>query len=229
MPQNQTDPDVQKRIEQYSRQLLDAYRQRTENPTPLTPSPPSPLPTTPTVDAAWLEENFPLPNVERDRAAIAVAAPQPSSEPSTPSPDTEQTPDGEAPNIGESPYVGYLRVFVFTGQTAEPLQDASVTVTRRQGEQEILFASAVTDGDGFTPVIPLPSVDPLLTMQPGSVAPYVAYDIRVSVPGFQTTLYENVPVYGNNYVTQSAAMLPLIPGQDPDAVRIFRSGAPTNL
>ena len=66
-------------------------------------------------------------------------------------------------------------------------------------------------------------------MRPDIPSPYVAYDIYVTAAGYQPVIYENVPIYGNNYVTQSASMLPLVPGQDPTIPRIYRSGAPTNL
>ena len=252
MQHSEDKTNVQKLIEEYNRQLMDAYRRQT-------PQPPTPQPKTtaepPAIDDRWLDEQFPLPDIERDRAAIAVAAvpsqqpqettpPNETAQTAAPSTDEPQFPytdedlNGEvpraedtpaAPNIGPSPFVGYLRVFVFTGQRAEPLQGATVTVTRPQSEQDTLYATATTDIDGFTPVLPLPSVNPTLTMRPDIPNPYVPYDIRVSASGFQTTIYENVPIYGNNYVTQSANMLPLIPGQDASVPRIVRSGAPTNL
>lgn len=218
---------VQDLIEEYNRELMNTYRQQTKHPQPH--------------EDAWFDEQFPLPDVERDRAALASAN---QTEPNTPTDNVPQFPyadsdlSGEVPRdneevsppaIGSSPYVGYLRVFVFTGQTAEPLQGATVTVTRRQSERADLYATATTDADGFTPVLPLPSVNPALTMRPDIPTPYIPYDIRVDAIGFQPVIYENVPVYGNNYVTQSASMLPLIPGQDPTVPRVYRSGAPTNL
>lgn len=232
---------VQELIEEYNRQLMNTYRQQPKTPPP--------------TEKQWLDKEFPLPDIERDRMAMVMAE-MPHAEESapaeqaqiqeqpTPPSDTPQFPytdedlNGEVPrgdetpatpNIGPSPYVGYLRVFVFTGQAAEPLQGATVSVTRERGDQNDLYATAVTDIDGFTPVLPLPSVNPELTMRPDIPTPYIAYDIRVDALGFQPVIYENVPIYGNNYVTQSASMLPLIPGQDPNVPRVFRSGAPTNL
>ncbi len=243
MEQHNEKRHVQELIEEYNRQLMDTYRQHT-------PAPPQPT------EQHWLDEQYPLPDIERDRAALAAAAtPTEQTPPTEPTPPTQQTPpppsvdvpefpytdedlNGEVPRgddapappeIGPSPYVGYLRVFVFTGQSAEPLQGATVTVTREQGERDELYATATTDGDGFTPVLPLPTVNPALTMRPDIPSPYIAYDIRVDAIGFQPVIYENVPIYGNNYVTQSASMLPLVAGQDPTVPRIFRSGAPTNL
>lgn len=236
MEQHNEKRRVQELIEEYNRQLMDTYRQQT-------PAPPKPT------EQHWLDEQYPLPDIERDRAALAAAATPTEQAPSaqqTPPPpaDTPQFPytdedlNGEVPRgddtpappeIGPSPYVGYLRVFVFTGQSAEPLQGATVTVTREQGERDELYATATTDGDGFTPVLPLPTVNPALTMRPDIPSPYIAYDIRVDAVGFQPVIYENVPIYGNNYVTQSASMLPLVAGQDLTIPRVFRSGAPTNL
>lgn len=247
MEQHSEKRRVQELIEEYNRQLMDTYRQQPKAP--------------PTPKTSWLDEQYPLPDIKRDRAVLAAAttpteqtppteqAPSaeqtPPAEPTTPpSEDTPQFPytdedlNGEVPRgddtpappeIGASPYVGYLRVFVFTGQSAKPLQGATVAVTREQGERDELYATATTDGDGFTPILPLPSVNPALTMRPDIPSPYIAYDIRVDALGFQPVIYENVPIYGNNYVTQSASMLPLVAGQDPTVPRIFRSGAPINL
>ncbi len=235
MEQHNEKRRVQEIIEEYNRQLMDTYRQQPKSP----PKPP---------ETSWLDEQYPLPDIERDRAALAAAA-TPSAPTDTPEqtstpadipqfPYTDEDLNGEVPRgddtpappeIGPSPYVGYLRVFVFTGQSAEPLQGATVTVTRKQDEQDELYATATTNADGFTPILPLPSVNPALTMRPDIPTPYIAYDIRVDANGFQPVIYENVPIYGNNYVTQSASMLPLVAGQDPTVPRIYRSGAPTNL
>ena len=151
-------------------------------------------------DARRFEEQYPLPQALQEPPVAAAA--------------------DEAP-----PHGGFLQVFVFTGNEAEPLPGARITVTR-DGQ---LYANTVTDRSGLTPSIPLPSVDPALTLQPGNVQPYVTYDIRVSAPGFSTVLFENVPVYGGNGVTQPAALLPLVPGDNGDIPRVFRSDGPTRL
>ena len=177
-------------MEEYRRQLLEMSRRaipREEN---------------------WLDNRFPEPDIEKDKAALA--------------PPAEEEP---APPIAESPFVGYLRVFAYTADEAEPLEGARVTVSRNG----TLYANASTDRDGYSPVIALPTVDPALTLQPGTVQPYVAYDIQVNRDGFRSVLHENVPIYGNNYVTQPVALRPLLPNADPDAMQDFISGGPANL
>lgn len=266
---------VKELIEEYNRQLMDTYRRQSPPPAPLAQN--------------WLEEQFPMPDIERDKAALAVNTSVQSAEasegngtqpterasqnpaemlpdtlspnqplsPEIPPPSVAEPPENPAPNPSfpyedgdlqqrppyptedlsqeptpetpATPYIGYLRVFVFTGQTTEPLEGARVVITRRQGDGNALYANTTTDMDGQTPVIPLPSVDPNLTLRPDVTRPYVAYDIRVSADGFSSALYRDVPVYGGNYVTQPAAMLPLLPGEDPSVPRIYYSGGPADL
>ncbi len=208
-------------IARYNRELMATYRQQT----PLT--------------AQQLDQDFPLPNIDRDRQAMAVAAtpvePTPPPAPTTtmpPEPSPPAAPDATPPSAETAPYVGNLQIYAFTGSTAEPIEGAQVFVSRDNNGDSLLYASTVTDRSGLTPVIPLPSVDPMLSMNPDTAQnnlPYVAYDIQISALGFTPLRFENVPIYGGNSVTQPAAMLPLIAGDNPDLPRVYRSGGPANL
>ncbi len=200
-------------IERYRQQMMQLFRQQTPPP-PTRPTPPAP-PSDETDD--WLEENYPAPDFERDREALVVR----DETPSPPIQDTAPPPPSD--------FVGYLRVFVFTGNEAEPIPAARVTVTRTDEEGSNIFASVQTDQDGLTPVIPLPSVDPALTLRPGTVQPYVTYDIQVGKDGFGTSTYGQVPVYGNNYVTQPVPLYPKVIGNGAMDDRYFVSGGPSNL
>lgn len=200
-------------VEQYRRQLLEM-------------APKSP-PTDPVSN--WLDSRFPEPDFHRDRAAMAtlesvppVESVQAETTPPMESVQAETTPPENPP---ESPFVGYLRVFVFAGEGAEPLEGARVVVSRG----DTVYANVTTDRDGFTPVLPLPSVDPALTLTPGNSTPYTAYDVSVTADGFQGVRHQNLPVYGNNYVTQPTPLSPLLPGENPDAMQEFHSGGPENL
>ena len=210
-------------VERYRQQMLEQYRQQTHSPTAEKSA------------DNWLEERFPPPDIQRDRIALTTVAQAVNESIATEDMPLPEPPDpvNEVPEpssaLPESPFVGYLRVFTFTGSEAEPIPGARITVTRSGDGERTVYASLQTDRDGLTPVAPLPSVDPALTMRPGSTLPYVAYDILVSREGFVNSLYEQVPVYGNNYVTQPVPLFPLLPGEDPDTVRRFISGGPANL
>ena len=245
MQQHEKNQTMTDRIARYNQELLELYRRQRPVQANINPD---------TNEENWLDRDFPSPDIERDKASLPTLAAQQTQAPAqtatqTPAPPTapEQVPtfpytdadlQGEVPRPEETPappaedtaaYTGYLRVFVFSGNAAEPLPGARVVISRKEQGNDILFANAATDIDGFTPVIPLPSVNPALTLQPNVPNPYVAYDIQVLADGFVPTIYENVPVYGNNYVTQPAAMIPLLPGQDTSVPRIIRSGAPSEL
>ena len=233
MPQPNPQPrSVQELIDRYNRELMATYRRQQ-------PAPPAPQPTAvPAISA--VPQGTPQPptsgrTFSGREETLPEAAPD-REEPTFPYEDDELADRPPIPieppyggNTEEKPFVGYLEVFVFTGQTAEPLGGARVTVTRHEGDSTVLFADLVTDRDGLTPIVTLPSVNPELTMRPDIPQPYIAYDIRVSAPGYSTALYENVPVYGGNHVTQPAAMLPLTAGENPDVPRVYRSRGPADL
>ncbi len=187
-------------LEQYRQQMMEMYRRQQAE------------------ETNWLDRDFPEPKSVFDRQTEEVI--NEISIITDPPENTE-----ELPPIAETPFVGYLRVFVTAAEGAQPLSGAYVTVTR----ENTVYANTVTDQDGYTQVIPLPSVDPALTLTPGNPAPYWSYNIRIHADGFRTAQYNNVPVYGNDYVTQPAILQPLLYNDDPQAVQDFVSGGPENL
>ena len=186
-------------MDSYRQQMLEMYRNANPSPEPET------------AEENWLDSRYPLPNIPRDKETIAA----PSS-----------TDDSPAPSPS---FVGYLRVYAFTGGGAEPIPNARVIVTRPTDDRQTIFANLTTDADGFTPVIALPSVDPALTLQPSATQPYVTYTIRVTADGFRPAEHRNVPIYGDNYVTQPVAMTPIVIGDTDDSGQIYTSGGPENL
>ena len=190
-------------IEAYRRQMMEMYRQSV-------PSSPAIA-----VEEDWLDDRYPEPNIERDKEAITP--PEPEPEPIPPS------------DTATADFVGYLRVFAFTAGGAEPIAGARAIVTRADGDTQTVYANLTTDRDGFTPVIALPTVDPALTLRPGIEHPYVTYAVRVTADGFQPVEHRNIPVYGDNYVTQPVALTPILPGRDADRTQEFISGGPTTL
>lgn len=196
-------------IETYRRQMMEMYQKAAPSPAPVTE------------EDNWLDSHYPEPNIERDKAAIAPP-------PNASMPDSDPVPE-PTPPTEVADFVGYLRVYAFTGGGAEPIVGARVVVTRPDGDGQRVYANLTTDGDGFTPVIALPSVDPALTLRPGSVQPYVTYAVRVTADGFQPVEHSNIPVYGDNYVTQPVALTPILPGRDADNTQDFTSGGPADL
>jgi len=197
-------------MEAYRRQMLEMYRQA---------APSSPAGET---EDNWLDRRYPAPDIRRDKEAMAPPETAPVPEPPPTVTESASAPDTAA-------FVGYLRIYAFTGGGAEPIEGARVVVTRPDGDTQTIYANLTTDADGFTPVIALPSVDPALSLRPGNAQPYVTYSVEVVADGFRPAAHRNVPVYGNNYATQPVAMLPLLVGEDADDTQEFTSGGPANL
>ena len=198
-PHNAPTPQA---IEEYRRQMMAMFQRSAMRSAP---------------EEDWLNSRFPEPDFRRDHAImVETVIDIPDASVKEPPPPLSATP---------SPFVGYLRVFAFTAEQAEPIPNARVAVTR----DDTLFANVETDRDGYTPVIPLPSVDPSFSLRPDGPTPYIGYDIQVNAEGFRTVRHENVPVYGNNYVTQPIALLPLLPNTPQPPMQNFISGGPTNL
>ena len=164
-------------------------------------------------DNDWFDRRFPEPVPVFSRVEVEKDPPPSSSESATP------------PPIAQTPFIGYLRVFASAAEGAQPIPAAYVTVSR----DGIIYANTVTDDAGYTQVIPLPSVDPALTLIPNGATPYLSYDIHVNAAGFREVNYNNVPVYGSNYVTQPVALHPLAYSDDPNSIQNFVSGGPENL
>lgn len=198
-------PDTD-RMNAYRQQMLEMYRQATPSPAV-------------SEEENWLDARFPEPNIPQDKEAIAVPQPAPEPEPEPQPPSAPDTAD----------FVGYLRVYAFTAGGAEPIPGARAIITRPEVDTQTVYANLTTDRDGFTPVVALPSVDPALTLRPGVAQPYVTYAVRVTADGFQPVEHRNIPVYGDNYVTQPVALTPLLPGKDADITQEFTSGGPANL
>lgn len=193
-------PDTN-RMELYRRQMMEMYQKA------------APSPSSVTGEDNWLDNRYPEPDIQRDKETMASLPPS----------------NAPTPIPSSTDFVGYLRVYAFTGGGAEPIEGARVVVTRLDGNEQTIYANLTTDGDGFTSVIALPSVDPTLTLRPGTVQPYVTYAVRVTADGFQPVVHNNIPVYGNNYVTQPVAMIPILPGKDAANTQEFASGGPANL
>ena len=166
---------------------------------------------------------------QRQTVAAQAEPTSPTAPPTPPPTPPQESEQPSLPPIAENPFIGYVRVFAFTASEAEPLQGARVTVSRSEEGGEVLYANTETDADGFTPVIPLPTVDPALSLRPGGAQPFIPYDIRVTADGFRPVIHRNVPIYGNNYVTQPAALVPLLPGGENSDTQQFQSGGPADL
>lgn len=104
---------------------------------------------------------------------------------------------------------GTLRVRTYTAGGALPVKGSVVRIFGADENNKDVVYSLVTDRDGSTQKVILPSPGMDLSMSPSSVlSPYSLYDIEVSAPGYFTKKIYGISVFSN---TDSVQEIPMIP------------------
>lgn len=107
---------------------------------------------------------------------------------------------------------GTLNIRVFTAKQAAPVKGATVTVSLDDNGKETLIKSYITDKDGETPSIVLPTVSKEESLNPGIVNPYASYRVRITADGFFTIDSVNIPIFDGESSALPIEMLPLPEG-----------------
>ena len=110
---------------------------------------------------------------------------------------------------------GYLLVQVTTANTAIPLSDAFVSISRDDGQNELLYTLR-TGADGRTPRVALSAPAREDSFAPSDIPPFSTYNIVVQASGFGTANYTHVPVFDGITAFQQADLIPLPANGSPD-------------
>lgn len=109
---------------------------------------------------------------------------------------------------------GYLSVSVRTANGAIPLEGALVTL--RRGTPELpdagggdIIASFRSDRSGMTPRIFLPAPPRAQSQEPGFGRPYALYSVDVSLDGYYSNTYADIPVFDGITSVQTVTLVPL--------------------
>ena len=110
---------------------------------------------------------------------------------------------------------GYLLVQVTTANTAIPLQDAFVTVSRDNAQNELLYTLR-TGADGRTPRVSLSAPARADSFAPSDIPPFSSYNIVVESRGYGAANYNHVPIFDGITAFQQADLVPLPANGSPD-------------
>lgn len=106
---------------------------------------------------------------------------------------------------------GFLQAEVSTANRAFPIQDASVIVTRKNGDKSELIALLTTDENGRTEIIELPAPNIACSESPEQTQkPFSDYQLAVYARGFYTIPLLNVPIFPTVKSIQPVSMIPLV-------------------
>ena len=104
---------------------------------------------------------------------------------------------------------GYLIVSVRAGEGAIPLEGALVTLRGGDATEGDAIASFITDQSGNTPRITLPAPPRINSESPNGGKPYATYSADISLDGYFTNLYTNIPIFDTITSVQTAYLIPL--------------------
>jgi len=111
---------------------------------------------------------------------------------------------------------GYLATRIYTAGESFPVEGATVTVTEKNGDRQVLIAKRKTDENGRIPIITIsaPNVD--LSLSPGNADVFRLVDVRVDKPSYYTVIIKDVQIFGGQTTVAETALIPLIENSQPD-------------
>ena len=115
-------------------------------------------------------------------------------------------------NFDES---GTLTVKAYTAGGALPVEGTRIKLTGALEENRFYEAELITDVDGLTAKISLPSPKRIYSLSPGAPEmPYATYDMVVSAVGYYTKRLYGIAIFSGVDSLQPVAMIPLGRGDD---------------
>ncbi len=115
------------------------------------------------------------------------------------------------PDDGKIPYTdyGFLKVETRTGDNGMPLPNAAITVVRKNGKEEELVFSGVTDESGSIEKIKLPAPPNLKTNAPESFQNYAVYTVSAYLKDYYREVSTDVPVFAGVTSIQRFNLIPM--------------------
>lgn len=104
--------------------------------------------------------------------------------------------------IEENPSTGVLKVQVFTADQAIPIANAEVFITKKIGDNDVLFFSGQTDSSGIVDNIILPAPAAEINLDAFEVPKYTTYNLVVSSDEYKKIKQYNISMYGDVKVLQ---------------------------
>ena len=105
---------------------------------------------------------------------------------------------------------GRLTVRTYTAGGALPVPKATVRITGTGEENRFIEYTLLTDVDGITETISLPTPSLIYSTSPNSAEiPYATYELELSADGYYTKRIHDVAIFSGTNSMQSVNMIPL--------------------
>ena len=123
--------------------------------------------------------------------------------------------------------LGYLVVRVSTALGAIPLENATVNIRGTTRESSGILYSLLSDRDGLTARVSLPTPPRSASDTPGGPPPYSSWNVEVFKEGYIAAKFLNVPVYSSIVSVQPAVLVPL--GEKTDKGETYNESSGPSL
>lgn len=111
--------------------------------------------------------------------------------------------------------VGTLKIRAYIAEGAYPLEGVVCTITGVDEWNRDISLIAVTDSDGVTEPISLPTPAPIYSQSAGSKEPsYSSYDVVVSKENYYTKRIRQVPIFAGVEAVLPVNMIPYVDYND---------------
>lgn len=105
--------------------------------------------------------------------------------------------------------IGRLRVQVFRVNTSIPVTNASITITRSDGETREQVATLTTNAEGQTDIIEVETPDLERSLNPeNTLIPYALYDITATAEGFDDVIIRGCQILPRETALQVFNLIP---------------------
>ncbi|MBQ8724200.1 MAG: hypothetical protein IJY74_00835 [Oscillospiraceae bacterium] len=208
----------EKRPEDYMKEMMELYKRSNREPVPRpepqpVPRPePQPMPR-PEPQPVPRPEPEPMPRPESEPMPRPEPEPVPRPEP-IPEPPEILLPEDDTPP--ETSF-GWLQVTARSADSALPVEGASVMVLKRNGTENTLVQTLLTDESGKTPKIQLPA--PAISENP--MQPFSVYTVKIHRPGYIRLESRDVHIFSGVTSVQPFAMIPLPKGEGEDTPAVI--------
>ncbi len=112
---------------------------------------------------------------------------------------------------------GSLTVRTYTASGALPVKNSLIRITGVDENNRYVDFTLLTDEDGVTRIISLPTPSKEFSMGPGAAeVPYAVYDVEASADGYYTKRISNVAIFPGINSSQAINMIPISIGTNGD-------------
>ena len=104
---------------------------------------------------------------------------------------------------------GILSIRTYAASEAIPIEGVNIIIEGTDDVSRDVFYSVITDIDGVTPRIPLPTPSISYSLSPSSKElPYSTYDITATKDGYQSKTIRNVAIFAERDAVLPINMIP---------------------